>query len=531
MKFLKKQNLLEILTASTMICCMTGCGGEVSSNGESSAEVNLSAMELADAIYTKLPLTEELSYQDGETMGLLMNLGDYVEAAGYTASGQIPEMIAVFCGEDAAKTAELKNAMTDYVSEMTREYEKYAPEQVEKLEKAVVQTSGNYAVLCVSSDAKTAKQLVGDMLSKGSSSFANLRDAKSKSAENSVADSEPLTDADSTADAAVTEAQVTAPAAQKGTNPTPSGDVPIASQGDYEDMGAVFRDGDTAFEAYYYNEKYAEQYTSALNKFAAKVPASVKIYDLLIPTSAGITLPDDLVGKCNVQDQHESIQKAEEKLDSRIHSFDIYDMMRSHRGEYIYFRTDHHWTALGCYYAFADICPTLGKTAPMLSEYQMVDFPGFLGSFYRDTKENPKLGANPDVLTAYYPPNMENITLHYTSAEGKVTEWPLISDVSKYQARLKYNTFASGDNPYVETENTALTDGSVCILVKESFGNAMVPFLADVYQNVYALDYRYDKRDFAAFVSQYPNADVIFANNLSTLQSSYLCGKMAAYLG
>lgn len=530
MKNKNGKNLLAILTACSMIGGLTACSEDITVSSGTGTAVNLSAVELADAIYTKIPLTEDLSYQDGETMGLLMNLGDYTEAAGYTASGQIPEMVAVFCGADAAQAETLKTAMNEYVGEMTREYEKYAPEQVEKLEKAIVQTAGNYAVLCVSSDAKTAKQVVGDLLSKGSCNMANLRSASSTPADK-PAETTPVDSGSDTEDSVTDGTAVTAPVNPSGNDPIPSGDVPIPSQGDYVDMGAVFRDGDTAFEAYYYNDKYATQYTGAINKFAAKVPDTVKIYDLLIPTSAGITLPDDLVGKCNVQDQHNSIVKSNAKLDSRVNGLDIYDTMRSHRGEYIYFRTDHHWTALGCYYAFADLCKAMGKTAPSLSEYPTSDFTGFLGSFYRDTKEDPKLGANPDTLTVYYPTTMGNITMQYTDTNGKVHDWPLISDVTDYQARLKYSAFAGGDNPLVTTVNTAVEDGSVCILVKESFGNAMIPFLADIYQYVYAVDYRYDKRDFAAFVSKYPNADVIFANNLSALQSSYLCGKMAAYLG
>jgi len=40
-------------------------------------------------------------------------------------------------------------------------------------------------------------------------------------------------------------------------------------------------------------------------------------------------------------------------------------------------------------------------------------------------------------------------------------------------------------------ENKDLTDGSACIVVKESFGNAFIPFLVDHYQKIYVVDYRY----------------------------------------
>ena len=534
-----------ILAGSAVLCCVTGCGDE-----SSDAAIDLSAKEFADILYTKVPLSDNLSYQDGNTMGLLMNLGEYTDAAGYTANGQIPDMIAVFCGADNTQAETLETAMHAYLNEMTREYEKYAPEQVEKLENAVVKSAGNYAVLCVTPDAKTAKQVISDVFETGTCKLANLRALPN--GDNAPAETQPtaeetlpqsdMTDmplqsddttplmSDATAEPAGSET-TSAQTTLGGTNPAPSGEVPIAAQNDFQDFGAVFRDGDTAYEAFYYNDAYTTQYANALNNFVGKVPSTVHIYDMLIPTSAGITLPDDLVGKANAADQKDAISKTFAKLNSSVKQVNLYDMMRSHRGEYIYFRTDHHWTALGSYYAFADYCKLAGRTAPALSNYTPKDFTGFLGSFFRDTNEHPSLGANPDTITVYYPPHYDDITLQYTDTDGNTKDWYLISDVTDYMARLKYSTFASGDNPMVTTVNNAVTDGSVCILVKESFGNALIPYLADVYQYVYAFDYRYDTRDFKAFVSKFPNADVIFANNMSALQSSYSCGKIAAYLG
>ncbi len=539
---------------ATILSCTTGC-----EDIEGGSTIMLSAKQFADILYTKVPLSDNLSYQDGSTMGLLMNINGFTDAAGYTANGQIPDMIAVFCGTDTTQAASFETSIHTYLDEMTREYEKYAPEQVEKLENAVVKASGNYAVLCVTPDTKTAKQVITDVLTTGTCTLANLRTLPDENAEPAgtvpsvseplvdmtlpqsdttssshiASDTLPLTDTTLlTSATTTTTASASQPGAPvMGTNPIPSGDIPIAAQNDYQDFGAVFRDGDTAYEAFYYNDKYATQYADALNRLAAKVPATVRIFDLLIPTSADITLPDALVGKVNVTSQQNAIAQVNQKLGAAVNSVDIYQTMRSHRGEYIYFRTDHHWTALGSYYAFADYCKAAGKTAPELASCTIKEFPGFLGSFYRDTKEHPKLAANPDTIYAYYPPHFNDIKLQYTDANGVVHDWPLISDVSNYTARLKYSTFAGGDNPKVTTVNNAVTDGSVCILVKESFGNALIPYLADVYQYVYAFDYRYDKRDFAAFVAQFPHADVVFANNLSALQSSYSCGKIAAYIG
>ena len=57
----------------------------------------------------------------------------------------------------------------------------------------------------------------------------------------------------------------------------------------------------------------------------------------------------------------------------------------THRKEYIYYRTDHHWTALGAYYAYQQLCAAKGIEPEDLNGYETKEFDGFLGSFYNDT--------------------------------------------------------------------------------------------------------------------------------------------------
>lgn len=530
MKSVTFRKTAAMLLAGTMLCCTAGC-----ENAGGNTQITLTARQFADMLYQKIPFSENLNAQSADTLGLLMNLTDFTDAAGYMAVGQIPDMAAVFVCEDAQKATAMKPSLQAYLDEMIHEYERYAPEQVDKLKNAVLQTAGNYAVMCITPDDKTAKAVIGEIFETGESTYWDLRalpaDSNSQAPETTV-----------TADTAWTgETTVSVPLATDvpaisdlpdGTNPTPSGEVVIPSQNDYQTFGeSVFRDGDTAFETFGFFDALSTRYANTISGFADKMPDTVRVFSLLIPTSAGITLPDALVGKANVADQKAAIEATSSKMSDKVHKVPLYDTLRSHRGEYIYFRTDHHWTALGAYYAFAEYCNAAGKSAPMLSEYKTKDFTGFLGSFYRDTNNSPILGANPDVLTAYYTPHYDDIKLRFMDTKQKYYDWYLISDVTNYDASLKYNAFAGTDNPLVEVTNSAVTDGSVCILVKESFGNALIPFLAEEYQYLYAFDYRHDSRDFQAFVKQHPSADVIFANNVSMLQGNYLTGKLASYVG
>jgi hypothetical protein len=194
-----------------------------------------------------------------------------------------------------------------------------------------------------------------------------------------------------------------------------------------------------------------------------------------------------------------------------------------HRDEYIYYRTDHHWTTLGAYYAYSRFCEEKGIEPEELDSYETKEFDGFLGSFYNDTSE-AKMKANPDTVTAYYP-NAESV-MHVKASDGTKYDWPVIYDVSNYSESLKYSAFIASDNPYTKIVNKDLDDGSACIVVKESFGNALVPFLVDHYQTIYVIDYRYWKGSITELAQKKKVTDVIFLNNLSMIRNKSLVGKL-----
>lgn len=299
--------------------------------------------------------------------------------------------------------------------------------------------------------------------------------------------------------------------------------VVIEVQGDEERYDAVYRVGDTGYEMYTYVESTAKKYADNINAIADAVEGTATVYMLPAPLSSGITLPDALYGKDIFSDQKAAEDGIIGFMNDKVVSVPLNKAMMAHRGEYIYFRTDHHWTATGAYYAYAEFCKAAGKTPTPLESYETEEFPGFLGTFYRDTNESSHLGDNPDTVVAYHPLSAD-ATLDYTDKNGQVIRWPIIYDQSSAPASYKYGTFVGGDQPYTIIKNPALTDGSSCVVVKESFGNAFVPFLVDHYETVHVIDYRYWEGSVSDFVKTNGVDDVLFVNNLSAIRSSVLVG-------
>lgn len=294
----------------------------------------------------------------------------------------------------------------------------------------------------------------------------------------------------------------------------------------YDSTGTVVV-GDTGYELYNYVERSASQYAKAINKFTKTVDASVNVYELVVPTSVGITFPDNKVNHINSSSQKEALKNIQKKLSGREKFVPLYDIMMQHRTEYIYFRTDHHWTQLGAYYAYAAFCQAKGIEANPVTAYEKKVVKDFLGTIYVDSDQNKNLKK--DDVELYYPVS-KGLKMQYKNSENKIMNGSVIADSSNYGISGKYLAFINGDNPYSLITNKDKHDGSSCIVVKESFGNAFIPFLADHYEKIYVIDYRYWAGKLSEFVKQKRAKEVIIINNISMTRNSYLIGMLAKVL-
>ncbi len=299
----------------------------------------------------------------------------------------------------------------------------------------------------------------------------------------------------------------------------------ITSKAGVESYGGTVKIGDSAYELYNYVDSAAQNYASVVNHVASGLKGKADVYDIVVPTSVGITFPDNKTSKVNSSDQKKSIRSIYRKMNRQVKTVSLYDTLMSHRKEYIYFRTDHHWTDKGAYFAYRQFCEAKGLQSHELSEYKQQDFGSFLGSFYLDTDHNKALRK--DKVKAYFPVDNAGITMTYHDQNGGRYTSAVIANGRKYSMQLKYCAFLAGDNPYTVIRNKKRNDGSSCVVVKESYGNAFVPYLADHYEKIYVIDYRYWKGSISDLAKQHKAQDVIFINNISMTRNAYLIGKIA----
>ncbi len=302
-----------------------------------------------------------------------------------------------------------------------------------------------------------------------------------------------------------------------------------------EMSGNVYVTGDTAFGIYYFNLEGANDYIKMLDKAQKRLDGIANVYDVLVPTSVGICLDENAQEKIHASNQKDAISYVTStinNMNSKVKTVDTFDTLKNHNSEYIYFRTDHHWTALGAYYAYEDFCKARGFTPTPLSDFETVEYPNFVGTFYASSNQVQALKDNPDTVIGYIPKSTND--MFFIDSSGQRIDWRIVNDVSDYDSAAKYSAFAAADQMYAQIDNPTLSDGSSCVVIKESFGNAMIPFLVDHYQHIYIVDYRYFYKypqynnSIYQLVTENDVDDVIFINNVEAMSNSEKAAQMSA---
>ncbi len=318
----------------------------------------------------------------------------------------------------------------------------------------------------------------------------------------------------------------------KPKNTRPQVEVPteeqMAAEVQNQIMSGLYVKNGAAYSIYYFSKDSVDAYAAAINKCAEELEGQAEVYSLLVPTNSAVMLPASEVESLGGTDQQKATDYFYSLMNDNVHDVQMLQTLRNHNAEYIYFRTDHHWTALGAYYAYLEFCAEKGVEPANLGEFEQMEFAPLLGTFYTETNNNPQMADNPDYVRAYVPSGTNETT--YWDKDGVEHEGNVVGDVTGWAPGTLYNTFINGDNPLTKIVNPKITDGSSCMIVKDSFGNAFVPFLVDTYETVYVLDFRYSHMNLVDFARENDIKDVIFLNSLSLAGNQYVAAKLDSML-
>lgn len=301
-----------------------------------------------------------------------------------------------------------------------------------------------------------------------------------------------------------------------------------------ETLGTVLIIRHSAYEYYNFVRELADGYCANLNRAAELLRGKAKVYSMVVPTSMDVCVSEKARKKIDTSDQAKAIRYLYDGMSEDITTVPLIDSLREHQAkdEYLYFRTDHHWTALGAYVAYQNFMSAAGKQALPLSHFRESVSEDFVGSFYRETK-SADLSSKPDTVYAYAPKGAKKV--QFVQNNGKKGEERIIRDGEEFSRAYKYLLFVGGDQPFSVIENSHIEDGSSILVVKDSFGNCFCPYLVDSYAKVYMIDYRsfrkVDERSLAQVVDEYGIGEVLFLNNISGTREEKLNEQMKNFIG
>ena len=265
-----------------------------------------------------------------------------------------------------------------------------------------------------------------------------------------------------------------------------------------------------AMPAFYGQFSTGEKYANVINKYKEALGDSVNVFNMDIPLASAYYLPEDWASQ--LSDQHECIENIGLHLKGVI-NVDVYDTLDDHAGEYIYSRTDHHWQPLGAYYATQVFAEKANVPYPDLSTYTVDVKEDFLGTMYTFSDYYQELANYPDTFTYYIPDNYDNVTTtYYDTSFSNGQEGPLFFDFM--QGGACYSTFLGSDDRITEIE-TDCDNGRVLVIMKDSYGNALAPFLTHSFSKIYVLDFRYLNISAVEFMKNVGATDVLFAVSIS----------------
>lgn len=225
----------------------------------------------------------------------------------------------------------------------------------------------------------------------------------------------------------------------------------------------------------------------AIDSFVERtgIPASI----MLVPTACEID-KSMLDANAPVENQKILIESAYARLSGNLSTIDVYSPLYSSRDEYIYYKTDHHWTSLGAYLAYSAASKSL--------EYESIPYNSFdirhashdfLGTLYSKVIYDD---MGPDTIDYYY----------YTG-EGSVNVTEVVVDNGREQKSYdsmyfeeyltqkdQYSSFLGSNQPVV-TVKTDSPSGKKLLVIKDSYAHSLVPFLSNHYSEITMVDLRY----------------------------------------
>jgi hypothetical protein len=309
--------------------------------------------------------------------------------------------------------------------------------------------------------------------------------------------------------------------------PEPPAPQPAVSQGDepYQVVAAIIVYQNRALQIMGGVPSMTGPVVQAVNRYKQELGPDVTIYFMAMPIGSDFYLPRKV--NQGVMREKIMIDHIHASLDPSVRSVRAYDRLAERTSDYIYFNTDHHWTGLGAYYAYRAFAQAARFDPLPLSALAKGEIPNFLGTLYHRTL-SPALKAKGDSVEYYKIPNRTEARV-YMGSSTATTGSPGTLYAEYARGGNAYGVFLGGDFPLMRITSD-VRNGRRIVVIKDSYGNAFVPYLSAHYEDVFVVDYRYYRGNIKSLIREHGIQNVLFAHNTFVVASGYTAQRALSFL-
>ena len=219
----------------------------------------------------------------------------------------------------------------------------------------------------------------------------------------------------------------------------------------------------------------------ALEKFVGKAKQNADVHVMMVPTKSWI-LREKLPAFAPHYMEQKFYDALQQKLEKEDVLISVEPILDAHKEEEIYYRTDHHWTTLGAWYAYEQYTKAVGgdlQRAQGKKKFRCIS-----KNFYGTTYAKINYARQADKIEIYEP--ADKLRVVYNMGEKKTKT---LYDVSFLKTADQYSVFTGGNQAVLEITG-GIKNGKTLLLIKDSFANSILPFLAEDYEKLVVVDLR-----------------------------------------
>ena len=228
-----------------------------------------------------------------------------------------------------------------------------------------------------------------------------------------------------------------------------------------------------------FDKEILENNIGAVKDFIEK--SSLNIDLMLVPYSASVLTDYYPMNLSSVLVNEEMLIDKVNDYIGQKNIVDVKKTLMENKKSYIYYKTDHHWTSYGAYLSYLEFCKKNNITDVVelenLKENKVNDF---LGTFYSKAK---LFNAQEDTLSYYDMPHLQ-----MKIGDGN---WESIYKLENLEKRDKYSVFLDGNHSKIVVKNSKNKNRKKLLVLKDSFANSFIPFIANNYEEVHVIDLRH----------------------------------------